>query len=201
MALRAAVLRHLTIPDLRFCAARHNLQSVARDTMSGPAAVSGFRGRSDSGGIRTPVRYRSLDVFAAELFSQTALHQRREFRVTGKAQAHQLRAREFANARAQRLLQHRGKPETLFQANHAVLYLQRICPYEKHGHTGGGSHNYHPSGIEARKAHKLDDGADEGNRRHGNDEEMKRRVISDVVGKALLLVSHRSPLKMEVYRS
>src|SRR5258708_22906934 len=86
-----------------------------------------------------------------------------------------------------------GKPRLFSRAKHMPLRAKWIDPYAKHRHNGGSSYDYQPSAMVAQKPHKLDDGADEGNRRHRNDEEVKRRIKSHVVRKALLFAGHNSP--------
>src|SRR5260370_42163004 len=133
-------IRLLNIPHL-------DVVPGARNDGCPASVVPHCRNRSAPLAVRPPVHDRMLNFGATKLFRQTALHQGRKFDIRGKAESDQLRVSEFANAQAQRLRQHRRKPETFFQANHTVLHAQCIDPYAKHPHNGGRRYAYQPSTI------------------------------------------------------
>jgi hypothetical protein len=80
---------------------------------------------SDARSISAPVGHGLLDIFAAQVFRERALNQRRQFSITGETQADQLRVRKLADPRTEGLLQDSSKPYALFQANDPVLHLER----------------------------------------------------------------------------
>ncbi len=73
--------------------------------------------------IRTPFCDGFLDVGATQLFIERALEESGQLSVRGKAQANDLRIRQFCDARAQRFRQDGRETNTLFHSDHAVLEM------------------------------------------------------------------------------